>query len=359
MNTYITVNEILKNIKTQNKPLSLLLFQHYGKVLKTHGKYKKINEALNDISKKLGYRKFGDLKLKLEERGTIVDFIFKISVIPTLEMPYYLDLHCELYLDSTYNELLQNNEKPYLVVERDSIYIQYSDNKILDSFVFSFKYNAKNEVFFNEDCVVEFKEALVPKTIEDLYNVLNKNYEENQSIIEYNKNENKSFLFNSPLFILIKPKNKKEYKASIDIFDSLSKQLDIDMSISFGDFNSKDEAEYFSSVAKAYFVNKGNESKIRITSRGKQWFATDNDIVFRRIKKQKKEVMGKPLNPMDNKSFEIIKDSLNPESPYYEKYYIDSENDLEVFDCSLNELSKEVRDNFSFQVLSYSALKIE
>ena len=169
MTTNISLEYIIKCIKQQFEKPTLLEVKHYAKLLKHHGNYSKINEALNDISKKMGYRKFGDFKPKLDDRGIIVDFVFNVSQEATFEMPYLLEIHCELFIDGIYDNLLSCSENPHLLIRKDGImYIQYSNSKLFVDFVFIFKHTKVDGVFFNEHGIKEFNESEVPVTIEDL-----------------------------------------------------------------------------------------------------------------------------------------------------------------------------------------------
>lgn len=352
MTTNISLEYIMKCMKLQFEKPTLLEVKHYAKLLKHHGNYLKINNALNDISKKMGYRKFGDFKPKLEDRGIIVNFVFNISHEATFEMPYLLEIHCELFLDANYDSLFLNSETPHLVVRNDGImYIRYSSFKIFPDFVFTFKYTKVDVVFFNEHQVKEFNKSEVPVTIETLYETLNENYINNLERIDYVKNDKDEFLINLSNHILLKPINEQNHKALINIYESINENFDIEMDVLFGNFSSKSEAEYYSQNAKAYF-NKGiKEDKIKIISRGKEFFVDNNSIVFKKIKDAKKKLMGKPLNPMDSENFNIIKESLNKESLYHKQYMVELA-DIEIIDYSLEELSKHFRDQYSFQIIS-------
>lgn len=357
MITNISLEYIIKCMKSQfEKPL-LLEVKHYAKILKQHGNYLKLNDALNDISKKMGYRKFGDFKPKLEDKGIVVDFVFKVSEEATFEMPYFLEIHCELFIDGDYDNLLFSSENPHLVIRKDGImYIQYSNSKLFSDFVFIFKYTKVDGVFFNEHGIKEFNESEVPVTIEDLYETLNKNFINNLERIDYVKNDKDEFLINLSSHILLKPINKQNYKALINISESVNEDIDIDMDVLFGNFSSSSEAEYYSENAKAYLIKQIEKDKIKIISRGKEFIVGDDSIVFKKIKDAKKKLMGKPLNPMDSDSFNIIKESLNKDSIYHEQYMVEL-HDMEIIDSSLKELSKHLKDNFSFQIIANGAFE--
>lgn len=357
MTTNISLEYIIKCMKLQSvKPL-LLEVKHYAKILKQHGNYLKLNDALNDISKKMGYRKFGDFKPKLEDKGIVVDFVFKVSEEATFEMPYFLEIHCELFIDGDYDNLLFSSENPHLVIRKDGImYIQYSNSKLFSDFVFIFKYTKVDGVFFNEHGIKEFNESEVPGTIEDLYETLNKNFINNLERIDYVKNDKDEFLINLSNNILLKPINKQNHQGLLYICDSVSPNIEIDMDVLFGRFSSKSEAEYYSENAKAYFINDGEYSKIKVISRGREFIINDDSIVFKKIKDAKKKLMGKPLNPIDSDSFNIIKESLNKESIYHEQYMVEL-HDMEIIDSSLKELSKHLKDNFSFQIIANGAFE--
>lgn len=352
MTTNISLEYIMKCIKQQFEKPTLLEVKHYAKLLKHHGNYSKINKALNDISKKMGYRKFADFKPKLDDRGIIVDFVFKVSEKATFEMPYFLEIHCELFIDGIYDDLLSSSENPHLVIRKDGLmYIQYSNSKLFVEFVFIFKHTKVDGVFFNEHGIKEFNESEVPVAIEDLYETLNKNYINNLERIDYVKNDKDEFLINLSNNILLKPINKQNHQGLLYICDSVFPNIEIDMDVLFGRFSSKSEAEYYSENAKAYFINDGEHSKIKVISRGKEFIIDDNSIIFKKVKDAKKKLMGKPLNPIDSDSFNIIKESLNKDSIYHEQYMVEL-NDIEIIDYSLAELSKYLKDNFSFQIIA-------
>lgn len=357
MITNISLEYIVKCIKLQFEKPTLLEIKHYAKLLKHHGNYLKTNTALNDISKKMGYRKFGDFKPKLEDRGIIVNFVFNVSHEATFEIPYLLEIHCELFLDANYDSLFLNSETPHLVVRNDGImYIRYSSFKIFADFVFTFKYTKVDGVFFNEHQVKEFSESEIPNTIEDLYETLNKNYINNLERIDYVKNHEDEFLINLSNHILLKPINKQNYKGLINISESINENIDIDMDILFGNFSSKSEAEYYSTNAEAYLLKQIKKDRIKIISRGREFIVDDDSIVFKKIKEPKRKLMGEPLNPMDSESFNIIKESLNKDSIYHEQYMVEL-NDIEIIDYSLNELSKYFNDGFSFQIISVGSFE--
>lgn len=352
MTTNISLEYIMKCMKLQFEKPTLLEVKHYAKLLKHHGNYLKLNDALNDISKKMGYRKFGDFKPKLEDKGIIVDFVFKVSEEATFEMPYFLEIHCELFIDGVYDDLLSSSENPHLVIRKDGImYVQHSSSKLFPDFVFIFKYIKVDGVFFNEHGIKEFNESEVPVTIEDLYETLNKNYISNLKRIDYVKNDKDEFLINLSNHILLKPINKQNYKALINISESVNEDIDIDMDVLFGNFSSNSEAEYYSENAKAYLIKQIEKDKIKIISRGREFIIGDDSIVFKKIKDAKKKLMGRPLNPTDNDSFNIIKDSLNKESIYHEQYMVEL-YDMEIIDYSLNKLSVYFEDQFSFQIIA-------
>lgn len=348
-----TLDLIIKSIKQQYETPTLLQIKHFAKILKKHGNYEKINYALNDISKKLGYRKFADYKNTLDERGVVVEFIFYVVSKPTFEMPFYISIHCEIFLDTSYEDLIKSLENPYLVILKDSMYIQYSENKIFTLFSYSFNVVGVEGVFFNENGAKEFDESQIPKNIEDLYNILILNYQNHSEIINYDKGEDDTVLIELSHHVLLKPidAKKQTYKAVVAICESF-----IDMDVMFGTFSSKSEAEYYSSSAKAYFIKGIEKNQIKIISRGKEFFVDDNSIVFKKIKDAKKKIMGKPLNPMESESFNIIKESLDKDSIYHKQYILEI-HDMEIIDFSLNNLTINFNDHYSFQILYNGAIE--
>ncbi len=359
MTDKLTLDLIVKSIKQQYEKPTLLEIKHYAKMLSKNGDYKKLNYALNDISKNMGYRKFADYKPSLDERGIIVEFVFTFESDPTFNMPFSISIHCELFIDGSYEEIIKNIDKPYLVISEDLMYIQYSKNKIFALFSYSFNIVEPERAFsYTKDETLN-NEIKIPKTIKELYSFLTMNrgnilfYYNQLGTISYDNKENGSIFIKLASHSLLKSFNieKQNYKALIGIWEGISKGMDIEMDILFGNFSSKVEAEYYSKDAEAYLVKQITKNKIKVISRGKEFFVDDDSIIFKKIKDSKKRLMGKPLNPMDSNSLNIIKDSLNTDSVYHKQYMVELD-DIEIIDYSLNELSQYFRDNFSFQVIS-------
>jgi len=148
-----------------------------------------------------------------------------------------------------------------------------------------------------------------------------------------------------------------------DFIDKNSgEHIELDLDISFGSFNTQEDAENAAKKVTIYVQKKvglSNEKELLAGIADEEnnvwvdaWMIDMEDVIFKRIKKSKKEKMGKPLDPKDADSLNKIKESLNPESPMYEQYVI-SEDDMEIVDYDLDYFLSHYSINTELQNVAY------
>jgi len=138
--------------------------------------------------------------------------------------------------------------------------------------------------------------------------------------------------------------------------------VEIDLDISFGFFNTKEEAEEIAKKVSIFVQQDIYFSDKKILLAGiadtknnvliDTWIIDEKDIVFRRIKEEKRAKMGEPLDPKNADSLNKIKNSLDQESPLNEQYMI-SEDDMEIINYDLNYFLSHYSINTSLQNVAY------
>lgn len=361
MFTKITLDNIVQKIKESGELPKLLEIKHYANILKTSGLYERQSCALNAIAKKLGYRKFNDIKNKLEDKGFTTELHFDLLGVFIDTFPKGLIIKTEVFINDTQENFSQSVEQftPYLIISDNEIHIKLSDKNKTN--LITFKIDA-DEISFSENTIKRFGTSSInEETVLNNLHVLCKEFDDfskqNPNSIALTKTDENSFLFTMLWHTVLKPKAKNKYQAKIIIFDYINKDLDLQMDITFGEFNSKREAISYANSREIKAILRNKESigfnAIVVYSKNKEWVIKDEDIVFRKLKKEKKIKMGKPLNVFDKEDVQTILNTIKKDGTTDEKYTI-YDSDMEMFDYNLDALSLDIRNGFSFQIISYA-----
>jgi hypothetical protein len=159
------------------------------------------------------------------------------------------------------------------------------------------------------------------------------------------------------------------YRASAyiceDFKDEEGNYQQVDIDISFGYFKTKEEAKSIAKNADVCIGMDSNKNKcitvLHYDNDGHLkncFYIKQEDCIFKKIKESKKEKMGKPLDPRNKDTLEIIKSSLDPKSEYFEKYSV-GQDDMEEIEFDLNYFVKHYADGKELQNIAYGYNKIE
>lgn len=139
--------------------------------------------------------------------------------------------------------------------------------------------------------------------------------------------------------------------------------IDLEVEIPFGSFLTQEEANKVAYNIR--IIVTSNEKKFGLmaiyfnkkTKLLHFYHINEDEIVFKRIKKEKRKIMGKPLNITSKQSLETLKDSLNETSKLYQAYFVD-DNDLEVIDYDFKEFLKNYKEGTILNNTAYDIKEI-
>ena len=157
--------------------------------------------------------------------------------------------------------------------------------------------------------------------------------------------------------------NDRPYRATALIVEDFyidGKNIMFDMDLTFGAFKTDAHAEKVSDLVESVvFLIEDDVPKVHISEKhGTQhidYYLYDKDIDFRKVKDKKQESMGKPIDCSKKEGAEKAIKVLTE----MDKSYLITEDDLEPFDFSLEEMKKHFKHGYHLQHVACGTKKID
>ncbi len=159
-------------------------------------------------------------------------------------------------------------------------------------------------------------------------------------------------------------KKERNFKSTLLIVETIlvdNKEIWIDMDISFGEFKTEKHAKLISENAEVFFSSSKGQPMIRIEveipDSKRVYYVYDNDIAFKKVKDEKVLSMGNPIDVCTQEGKDQVLATINNDGTTDPNYTVRTE-DMESFKYSLEELSKQFRDNYSLQCVACGVIDI-
>lgn len=153
------------------------------------------------------------------------------------------------------------------------------------------------------------------------------------------------------------------YRATAIIAENIKldgKNIWLDMEIRFGFFKTREVAEEAAkNVDSVVFIIDHDCPKILITTKYngqmKYYYLLDEDIKFKKLKDEKQQMMGEPIDCSTEEGTQKAINALLAHDPSYTA----EEDDFELFDFSLEKMEEHFRHGYDLQNIAYGTFNIK